>query len=61
LLSAFGHGLLCDPKLKSWKNWSMGSDILLESAPEHGTINLQDKIGNFWGFGIGCSCILMTV
>jgi hypothetical protein len=49
------------PKLKSWKNWSMGNDILLESVPEHGTINLQKKVGIFWGFGIGCSCILMTV
>jgi hypothetical protein len=39
----------------------MGNDILLESAPEHGTKNLQKKIGIFGGFGIGCSCILMTV
>jgi hypothetical protein len=49
------------PKLKSWKNWSMGNDILLESAPEHGTINLKKKFGIYLRFGIGCSCILMTV
>jgi hypothetical protein len=51
----------CVTQAKILKNWSMGNDILLESALEHGTINLQKKIGIFLGFGIGCSFILMTV